>query len=307
MKKLTLLPGLLAFLALASCQKEAVTPTAPTAAVSANEVRIADGHLVFSSRESLAANANKLAALTDEQFADWTKSLSGGSFKSYVCIDSVDKLPASHARMMNQSGVMQVGDQIAIYKQGKQYVISTAAYAAMKQAGTSIESQPNVIVHEARMKSVFEEQDGTAAKGTSYDRQLQFYYGGQERKIVHEVVSYKDNYYLVIVVRNKLEYYHVRPWYAANSWEIDSYNCHKEMSAMSLTYTGVLSPFGSTNVGGTTNFGQAQSTWGNNSLENVLYVPADALYNCTLRGSIFTEFWGNDLDNRNLVWPVGQL
>ena len=311
MKIQTLLLSALTFFALTSCENESGDTISPSSVNQIAEVKIIDGRMVFPNREALISTTNKIAVLNTDQYNQWVQTLdSNQPFKGYVIVDSVDSLPLVYSRILNQSGAFQVGDQVAVYKNGKEYEVSATNYAKITQAGTSIQNQPNVLVHEARKVLLVggdnDTKSGSSALRSFYDDQRQFYYGGQERKITHQVSSFANINFMVVEVTNKLERYVVRSWIRRNSWEIDGYNCHKTMGPLTLSWTGMTTPLGDPGAGSIL-IGIPQETWGNNSLVSSYSFAADAMQGATLTGSIFTEFWGNDLDNRNLNWYLGVL
>jgi hypothetical protein len=234
------------------------------------------------------------------------------SFKGFVVLESIDRLPLVYIRILNQNGTFQVGNEVVPYKNGKEYIVSSAEYTKIQEAGTSLESLPNILTHETKMTSLTEgdsqeienPNDTTTSYRSRYGNALYFHYGGLSRRFIREVTSFANRYVMVVQVENKLEYYRRRLFWI-NTWERDRTNSYKEMGTFSLSFTGNLSPFGS--GGGSVRFGRPQTTRGNNSLVTSYSFPVDALYGVTLTGSMYSELGTHRLNNRNLNRRIAAL
>lgn len=276
-------------------------------------LKIVDGRIVFSDREYAAKILNEVADMSQEEFAKWVASVGGGEFATYAVVDSTVDLPQLYLRILNKEGAFQVGDEIAIYHKGREYIASEKEFTMVRESQEELDKLPSMAVDMSEFKQEGEvptehptEQPGQAQvlERGHYDTQRQFYYGGRERKLVHEINSFADRYFLIVEARNKFEYYHRRT-FGRNTWDIEGTNCHKEIGPIYISWTGSASPFGG-GPGGQW-FGRNQTTWGNNTLVNSVALPADCIYGARVQGSMYSEFWGNELNNRTLNWNVGAL
>ncbi|MCA8830474.1 hypothetical protein [Hymenobacter pini] len=311
MKKQLVLSALSALVLLASCEKEAsIQPGSASAAQqkSNNEeigsiegVKVDNGRFIFENRESAAKALSQIGEMNEEEFQGWLKSVSGGEFTSYVIQDSTFELPLAYNRVLNKEGAFQVGDEVAIYQKGREFVANANEYEEIRYSG-KVEGLPSMELVAAPFQPEGEgyESDPTVQQRGNYNVQKQFSYQGRNRKLVHEVIGWQDRWFLVVEARNKFEYLKKRT-FGPDTWEIESTNCYKEMAPMSISWRSSFTVFGSGGPG-QANFGTYKTTWGNNTLVSNVYLPADCINYVQIKGGMYSEFWGNELNSRNLTW-----
>ena len=97
-------------------------------------VESSNGRLVFKDHETFLETLNSMYSKTDEEIAEWTKSIGHVSFQktSSQQASLLESFPAPHLALLNQSAEVQIGDFVYVVRNDTEYKISAKEFDAVK-------------------------------------------------------------------------------------------------------------------------------------------------------------------------------
>ncbi len=267
MKTLKFVVLLLLIFSISSCKKQIDTPLKENVNNTFSEdLKTAQGRFVFTSAKAfvntldllskksvhearafiLKYNIATLEALNSRQGNDQSSD--------FIRNESDFSLPYIYSLLLNESGEVQIGNEVIVYKDGVKYYFPVEEYHAGLSLASAKKKKDIEIKSISKKNSTNNSRISFSDNGLDARWQREFYQQSYQnngtRKFVHEIVSFTDYYdfydpvtglsgytfYTQLFLRIKLEWKGRRNWNPAGEYRDISYNLTKDIYLRNVVF-----------------------------------------------------------------------